>query len=215
MAAFYVTIEEGDYIGLAMAVLNQMPYLVLSVIAFHLLLLLYGMYGLGGTARESLGRAWFWPISRGRLLIWGLCLGTGICCNELLAVMLKRCFSTHIRPSSGAMDRFGEAGMPSSHAQFAAFVMLFVGLEMPVSWSRYLLLAIWSLAICYSRYLYVQHDESLNLLTDAMARLYLEYHYIDQLLVGYLIGAIHAVIYYYGLCQRLCRAANVPKTITS
>jgi membrane-associated phospholipid phosphatase len=147
---FYVTYVEDDYLSLLMAVVNQTPYFVLSILAFQIILTLWLLYHNRNQPNVPF-RAWFWDTSLSRLNIWLSQLFVGILLNEFIASQLKA-FLMDERPSSGLIDRQGEGGMPSSHAQFAAFLAHIVTSEAPKS--RFTLGAtlLFSFIVTFSRY---------------------------------------------------------------
>ena len=147
---FYVTYDGDDFISFLMALINETPYFVLVVLLFQIILTLVQLCNNEVTTYVT----WFWKVYPRRLNLWLFQLFFGIFMNEYIAKLLKSLFEQS-RPTWGHSDRFGEGGMPSSHAQFSSFLLFMILFEMPFSFKYSSILFLASVIISYSRYIYI------------------------------------------------------------
>jgi membrane-associated phospholipid phosphatase len=188
---FHVVYDSGDVLGYFLSYFSQVPPLLIFFELF-LLILLGVTYFNTGRAREERHKSypssvvWIWPgeslKSLSRLLGWLL---AGQCIAEFIVRTLKKILKQE-RPNIGinhttSVGSSSDHGMPSSHSQFIVFTCYFL--------------------IYYfktKRMAQAQKPSLLSMIFVALAligavsfsRWYLEYHYPEQILVGWIIGIV-------------------------
>jgi len=137
---FYVTYEQGDFLGFLLALASLTPMLVVVAQVTAVII-----------TESSQRRCW---------AIW-LLLGQIL--NEIINLILKRIFRQSRPITSDRLDY----GMPSSHAQFSvflAFALLFIlychqsRFDKRMLFSLSLLSLLYPVVVCYSRVYLGYHD---------------------------------------------------------
>lgn len=87
-----------------------------------------------------------------------------------------------------------EYGMPSAHSQFMAFMAMYGGLRLILNKKTNKSAKIWMFRILGACSLFV------CAFLTAFSRVYLMYHYVDQVVIGVLLGMIVGTIYFTIVC---------------
>lgn len=173
LSFFYITYETGDLLGYVCAWSSVIPAFYVSFLTLSLINLLLSP----GLLSDRVS-PWPWPETRRSLSKFLGAQILGCVGNEVLARVLKSILR-HPRPLDS--DRV-EFGMPSSHAQFVAFVLVYTVVltaHLPKTLS---LLGVW-----------VGWAGVTALVS--FARVYLGYHYASQVAVGWLLGGAVAAVW--------------------
>lgn len=181
---FHVMYESGDRIGYILAYFSQFPPLFIFFELFFLMLLILSRYyeniskSFDNTKKSVL---WIWPgETNNSLTILLISLFSGQCLCELIARILKSLIG-HDRPLIDTSS-LNDYGIPSSHSQFMVFTFYFltycyVELHYHSSKSPHPLYFLLLLA-------------STSTIMVSFSRWYLCYHYIYQIIAGWIIGAL-------------------------
>lgn len=205
---FHVMYESGDRIGYILAYFSQFPPLFIFFELFFLMLLILSRYyeNISESFKDGTKKSvlWIWPgETNSSLTILLISLFSGQCLCEFIARILKSLIG-HTRPlvDTSSSDDYG---IPSSHSQFVVFTFYF-------------------LVYCYIQLHYRSSRSShplyfLLLLASvstslvSFSRWYLCYHYIYQIIAGWIVGAllghvwaklfIHLIKYYHNTNKSL------------
>ncbi|KAG0683215.1 hypothetical protein C6P40_002510 [Pichia californica] len=110
--------------------------------------------------------------------------------NDIISTIFKKIVKFP-RPINGQIfknDSGLEWGMPSSHTQFMAFWFIYINLSYIQNWPYYKLNFFWKLIFTYSTLLIVT--------LVILSRIIFEYHNINQIIVGLLLGTTLSTIYF-------------------
>jgi len=116
----------------------------------------------------------------------------GQLCNEIINYTLKKVIA-HPRPARNRSERlFSEHGMPSSHAQFMSFFIVYLSLFLFIRLHHHsgqlVRHKIWK----YSVWL----TFSVSTILVFISRVYLLYHTINQVIVGAVVGSINGLVWF-------------------
>lgn len=176
----YVRYPEDDPLGLAMALASLAPFCMIwtTVGAFM--------------ARREL---------------WDLLTLLGILLNEVLAQLLKRHFKEPRPATCEQVDFCDTHGMPSSHAQLAAFVATMMTLQYVRRREEFRVFCKWNKRGASGR---AGHADAMTAALVVLAwplawivgisRVYLGYHSVEQVVAGACVGCVFGAAYHELVC---------------
>ena len=176
----YVRYPEDDPLGLAMAIASLAPFCMIwtTVGAFM--------------ARREL---------------WDVLTLLGILANEVLAQALKRHFKEPRPATCELVDFCDTHGMPSSHAQLAAFVATLTTLHFVRRREEFMVFCRWNKREASGR---AGHTDPMTLALVLIAwpmaglvcasRVYLGYHSVQQVVAGTCVGCVFGAVYHELVC---------------